>query len=128
MSVLQTVLFAVVAAMLVMVIREFAPQFSFYLTLLVVAVLFLFVLQKVTGLLVPIERLAELANVNVVFFATVLKIVGIAYVAEFGAQIARDAGVASIAGKIELFGKLAIMVLAVPIITAVVETMVHLLP
>ena len=128
MSLFQTVLFAVVAAMLVMAIREMAPQVSFYLSLFVAAILFLAVMQRLTGLLVPIERLAEAANVNVVFFATVLKIVGIAYVAEFGAQIARDAGVASIAGKIELLGKLAIIVLAVPIITAVVDMMTHLLP
>ncbi len=128
MSLFQTILFAVVAAMLVMAIREMAPQVSFYLSLFVAAILFLAVMQQLTGLLVPIERLAEAANVNVVFFATVLKIVGIAYVAEFGAQIARDAGVASIAGKIELLGKLAIIVLAVPIITAVVDMMTHLLP
>ncbi len=128
MSLFQTILFAVVAAMLVMAIREMAPQVSFYLSLFVAAILFLAVMQRLTGLLVPIERLAEAANVNVVFFATVLKIVGIAYVAEFGAQIARDAGVASIAGKIELLGKLAIIVLAVPIITAVVDMMTHLLP
>ena len=128
MSLFQTILFAVVAAMLVMAIREMAPQVSFYLSLFVAAILFLAVMQRLTGLLVPIERLAEAANVNVLFFATVLKIVGIAYVAEFGAQIARDAGVASIAGKIELLGKLAIIVLAVPIITAVVEMMTHLLP
>jgi stage III sporulation protein AD len=121
-------MFAVVAAMLVMAIREMAPQVSFYLSLFVAAILFLAVMQRVIGLLVPIERLAEAANVNVVFFATVLKIIGIAYVAEFAAQIARDAGVVSIAGKIELLGKLSIIVLAVPIITAVVDTMTHLLP
>ncbi len=128
MNLFQTIMFAVVAAMLVMAIREMAPQVSFYLSLFVAAILFLAVMQRVIGLLVPIERLAEAANVNVVFFATVLKIIGIAYVAEFAAQIARDAGVVSIAGKIELLGKLSIIVLAVPIITAVVDTMTHLLP
>ncbi len=128
MNLFQTIMFAVVAAMLVMAIREMAPQVSFYLSLFVAAILFLAVMQRVIGLLVPIESLAEAANVNVVFFATVLKIIGIAYVAEFGAQIARDAGVVSIAGKIELLGKLSIIVLAVPIITAVVDTMTHLLP
>ncbi len=128
MSLYQTVMFAVVAAMLVMAVREMAPQVSFYLNLLVAVLLFFAVLSRLTGLLVPLERLAEEANVNVVFFATILKVVGIAYVAEFGAQVARDAGVASIAGKIELLGKLSIILLAVPIITAVVDTMTHLLP
>jgi stage III sporulation protein AD len=77
---------------------------------------------------VPLERLAAQADVNVLFFATVLKVIGIAYIAEFGAQIARDAGVGTVAGKIELFGKLSIIVLAIPIVTAVVDTVQHLLP
>jgi len=128
MNILQIVLFGIVGALLLTSVRELAPQVSFLLTLLISAVLFLIALQRVAGILVPIERLAALADVNVLFFATIIKIIGIAYIAEFGAEIARDAGVGSIAGKIELVGKLAILVLAVPIVTAVVETVTHLLP
>lgn len=128
MDILQIVMFGIVGALLIMVIRDKAPQVAFLLSLFVAVLLFLVALQKITGVLAPIERLAALANVNVLFFATIVKIVGIAYIAEFGAQIARDAGVGSIAGKIELVGKLAIIVLAIPIITAVVETVQHLLP
>ncbi|PWI58793.1 stage III sporulation protein AD [Sulfoacidibacillus thermotolerans] len=128
MSILQIVLFGLVGALLITSIREMAPQIAFWITLIVSVFLFLIALQKLTGLLAPIEKLAELANVNVLFFATIVKIIGIAYIAEFGAEIARDAGVSAIAGKIELVGKLAILVLAVPIVTAVVQTVTHLLP
>ncbi len=128
MDILQIVLFATVGALLIMAIREMAPQVSFLLSLTIAVILFLIALQKVTGVLVPIEKLAALADVNILFFATIVKIIGIAYVVEFGAQIARDAGVTSIASKIELVGKLFIIILAVPIITAVVDTVQHLLP
>ena len=128
MTMLQIVLFALAGAFLIAVLREWAPQAGFLATLLLAAVLFLFALQKLTGVLAPIERLASEANVNVLFFATIVKIIGIAYIAEFGAEIARDAGVGSVAGKIELVGKLFIVALAVPILTAVVDTVGHLLP
>ncbi len=57
-----------------------------------------------------------------------MKIIGIAYVAEFGAQIVRDAGQESIASKIELAGKIFILVLAIPIINVIIETLLGLLP
>ncbi|MCY0876347.1 MAG: stage III sporulation protein AD [Firmicutes bacterium] len=128
MAIAQIILFAVVGAMLIMVIRELAPQIAFLLTLVVAIALFAIAMQRVTGILIPIERLAGEADVNSLFFATVIKIIGIAYLVEFGAQIARDAGVGSIAAKLELTGKLFILVLAIPIITAVVDAIAHLLP
>ncbi len=128
MDILHVVLFAIVGALLMMAIRDMAPQVSFLLSLLIAVILFVFVLQQVTGVLAPIEKLAAMANVNVLFFATIVKIIGIAYIAEFGAQIAKDAGAASIASKIELVGKLFIIVLSVPIILAVIEAVQHLLP
>lgn len=128
MNVLQIVLFALVGAFLVALLRDIAPTVGFALTLMVAATLFLVALSKVAGILAPVERLASEADVNIVFFATVVKIIGIAYVAEFGAGIARDAGVEAVAGKIELVGKLFIVALAVPILSAVVDTVTRLLP
>jgi stage III sporulation protein AD len=128
MSVLQIVLLAVVAALLISVVREFSPQVALFLTLFVATALLVIALGKLVGVLAPIEKLAADADVNTGFFETVIKIIGIAYIAELGAEIARDAGVSSIASKVELVAKLFIVVLAVPVITAVVQTVHQLLP
>jgi len=128
MTITHIVLFGVVGAMLIMTIREVAPQVSFLLTLVVAVALFAVAIGRLAGILVPIERLAQEADVNTLFFSTVVKIIGIAYLVEFGAQVARDAGAGSIAAKLELVGKLFILVLALPIMTAVVDAVAHLLP
>ena len=57
-----------------------------------------------------------------------LKIIGIAYIAEFGAQIARDADQGAIAQKIELAGKVLIVVMAIPIFNVLIETVISLIP
>lgn len=75
-----------------------------------------------------LHNLAQQSGVNMVFLKTILKIIGIAYIAEFGAQIVRDAGQESIASKIELSGKILIMVMAIPIITVIIETVIKLFP
>ncbi|GGE46583.1 hypothetical protein GCM10011391_26730 [Pullulanibacillus camelliae] len=75
-----------------------------------------------------IERMAVNANLNLVYMTTILKIIGIAYIAEFGVQIARDAGQGALASKIELAGKILILVMAIPIIMAIIKTILGLIP
>ncbi len=75
-----------------------------------------------------LERLATNANLNMVYVETILKIIGIAYIAEFGAQITRDAGQGAMAAKIELAGKVLILVMAIPILTVLIETIIDFLP
>ena len=63
-----------------------------------------------------------------VYLNTLLKIMGIAYLAEFGSQICRDAGEGVIAGKVEFAGKLLILVMALPLLAAVLETILNFVP
>lgn len=62
------------------------------------------------------------------YVKTILKVIGIAYIAEFTAQISKDAGFGSMAAKVELAGKIIILAMAVPILTALVETIIGLMP
>jgi len=75
-----------------------------------------------------LEKLAVNANVNLVYVETILKIIGIAYIAEFAAQITKDAGQGSISSKIELAGKILILAMAIPILTVMIETILKLIP
>lgn len=75
-----------------------------------------------------LQKIAIDANVNMIYLETILKIIGIAYIAEFGAQISKDAGQGAIASKIELGGKILILAMAIPILTAIIETVIGLIP
>jgi len=119
---------AIAATILLIVLKENAPQIAFLLSLCVGTIIFLLLIVKISGLISLLEKLSIQAHVEYGFLETVLKIIGIAYIAEFGAQIARDAGEGAIAGKVELAGKIFILLLAVPILSVIIETMVHLLP
>lgn len=75
-----------------------------------------------------LQKMAVQAHVQTIYLETILKIIGIAYIAEFGAQISKDAGQGAIASKIELGGKILILAMAIPILTALIETILGLLP
>ena len=72
--------------------------------------------------------LSSQANVNMVYMGTILKIVGVAYIADFGSQICRDAGEGALASKIEFAAKIIVLVMAVPIIVAVLQSLLKLVP
>ncbi|MGX1431395.1 stage III sporulation protein AD [Cytobacillus horneckiae] len=75
-----------------------------------------------------IEKLAVNANVNMVYLETILKIIGIAYIAEFASQITKDAGQGAMAAKIEMAGKIFILAMAIPILTVLIETIIQMIP
>lgn len=128
MDIIQVVGLGLLATVLVLIVKEQKPMFAFLLTTFTGIVIFLFLIGKISSVIHMLEDLAVKSNINMIYLKTILKIIGIAYIAEFGAQVVRDAGQESIASKIELAGKILIMVMAIPIITVIIETVVKLLP
>jgi len=128
MEIVQIVGLGLVATILALVIKEQKPLFAFLLAVTSGVIIFAFLIGKISDVIRILERLAVHANLNMVFLETILKIIGIAYIAEFGAQMTRDAGQGAIASKIELAGKVLILVMAVPIIQIIIETVIDLLP
>lgn len=108
--------------------KEQKPIFAFLLVVFVGAIIFLFLVDQIYEVIRMLEKIAVNANINMIYIETILKIIGIAYIAEFGAQITKDAGQGAIASKIEMAGKILIMVMAIPILTVIIETVIELLP
>ncbi|RDY70764.1 MULTISPECIES: stage III sporulation protein AD [Halobacillus] len=128
MDIIQIVSLGLVAALLILLLKEHKSSVAFLLLLFTVIILFLTILDQVRHIFALLSYMAEKAQVEPVYFKTILKIIGIAYIAEFGAQLIRDAGLNSLASKVELAGKLFILMLAIPIVTAVIETILDFIP
>ncbi|RUT36177.1 stage III sporulation protein AD [Paenibacillus zeisoli] len=128
MEIIQIVGLGLLAAVLILVIKEQKPIFAFLIAAFTGITIFLLLISKISSIIDVLEELAKASGVQMIYLKTILKIIGIAYIAEFGAQIVRDAGQESIASKIELAGKVLIMVLAIPIIGIIIETIMKLLP
>jgi len=127
-EILQLVGIGLLATVLILVVREQKPVFAFLLAVFVGAAIFLELIGVIDRVVSMLEDLADRSGVPSVYLRTLLKVIGVAYIAEFGAQIVRDAGLESVAGKIEFAGKMIILVMAVPIIGVMIETVLNLLP
>ncbi|MCX8002236.1 MULTISPECIES: stage III sporulation protein AD [Anoxybacillus] len=127
-DILQIVGLGLIATFLVTILNEHKSNISLLLTVFVGTVIFLFLMDRIQDIFRMVQTLANEAHVQTVYVETILKIIGIAYIAEFGAQISKDAGQGAIAGKIELGGKILILAMAIPILTALIETILSFLP
>jgi len=128
MDIMQIVAIGLIATVLIVVVKSQRPELGVLLSVVVGVILFLLVLGKIGSIMDIIKDLTARAEISMVYLGTILKIIGIAYIAEFGAQICRDAGESAVATKIEFAAKIMIMVLAVPIIVAVLQMLLKLVP
>ncbi|MDQ0286545.1 stage III sporulation protein AD [Desulfofundulus luciae] len=128
MEIMQIVGLGIVAAVLAVTIRHNKPEMAMLLSIAAGIILFMMVLGKIGAVIDVLKELSTRANLNMVYLGTILKIVAIAYIADFGAQICRDAGEGAVASKIEFAAKVLILVLAVPIMIAVLQSLLKLVP
>ncbi|MGB9858801.1 MAG: stage III sporulation protein AD, partial [Moorellaceae bacterium] len=120
---------ALTATLIIVVIRQAqARETALLISLVTGAVIFLLLFDRIGAVIQVLTDLSDRAGINRFYLTTVLKIIGIAYVGEFGAQVCRDAGENAVASKVELAAKVLIMALSLPIMVAILESMVKLLP
>lgn len=127
MEIAQVVGLAIVAVVVLLVIRRDRPEIAVMLSVVVGLVIFFMVAQRLAAVIDFLRDLAARARVDSLYLNTILKIVGIAYIAEIGAQVCRDAQETSVASKVELAGKVLILVLAMPIVMAILEAVLRVL-
>jgi stage III sporulation protein AD len=128
MEIIQIVGLGFIVTLLILIIRSQRPEIAVQISITLAAAIFLLVLAKIEVVLNLFRDLADKASISQMYLNTILKIIGIAYITEFGAQVCRDAGEGAVAGKIEFAGKVLVMVMAIPIIALVLETIVRLIP
>ncbi|KKC29766.1 mutants block sporulation after engulfment [Caldanaerobacter subterraneus subsp. pacificus DSM 12653] len=75
-----------------------------------------------------LNSLARKSGLDTIYFVTTLKIIGIAYITEFGSQLCQDANEKNLASKIEIAGKVMIIFLSIPIIIGLVEAILSIMP
>lgn len=128
MEIFKIVGIGIVATVLIIILKSTRPEFALYISLVTGVIIFSMILGELSYVIQTLNTLARRTNVEFTYFSTILKIIGMAYIVEFGAQISRDAGEDSIALKIELGGKVLIMVLAIPILLALMDLIIKILP
>jgi len=127
MEVLQIVGIGVVGAVIVLILRELRPDMALVVSLATGGLIAAAVIGKLSGVMEVMGNLSEKAQLSAGYLSTIVRVIGVAYLAEFGSQICRDAGSGSIAAKVELGGKLIILAMSAPVVVSLVDMVVGVL-
>ena len=128
MSIIQITAFGCMAAALCIVVRNQKPELAMQIGIAAGAVILIALFSQISGILTTLKEMADRYGINYDFISVALKVIGIAYIAEFGVQICKDAKENAIASKIELGGKVLMAVIATPVMISLIDTIVRLLP
>lgn len=122
MNMVKIACLGLAGVMLGLFLRQIRSPYAELLSLSVCLLIIFYSVTKLSFVFELVDTLGGYASVQSEYFRILLKIIGITYVADFSANICRDAGYGAIAGQIEVFGKISVLAVSTPIIMALLET------
>lgn len=127
MNMMKIACLGLTGVMLGLFLRQMKSPYAELISLATCLLIIFYSVTKIAFVFELIQTLNHYVTLQQEYFKILLKIIGITYVADFSAGICKDAGYSAIAGQIEIFGKIAILAISSPIITALLETVYTLL-
>ncbi len=128
MEVIKIIGIALIALIIIVLLKQYRPEFTIYISLLTGALILMLVMDKLTGIINLLQSLSNKASINTSFLLLLIKITGIAFLSEFAVSVCKDSGEAAIANKIEMGTKIIIISMSIPIISSLLEIILKILP
>ena len=128
MEIFKIIGIALLTCFVAIIVRQVKPEFYIFVVICgCIAILFL-ILNKFTDVFLYFNKIIEKTNIDASLFTIIIKIMGIAYLTEFAANICIDTNNTSLAEKISLAGKVIIICMAMPLITSRLDIIISILP
>lgn len=118
----RVALLGIAGVLLALQLKSLKSEYSIYLCLGVSALIFWYMTEQLGSILEGLEMIQDTLPLNAGYIRTLIKIVGITYIAEFASDLCKDAGYQAVAGQIQMFGKLSVLAVSIPILTALLNT------
>ncbi len=121
MELIKIIGVAFVTAITAIILKSTKPELSFAVTVTGIIVILLFLVDALKDVVTAFQSIAQTTGMNNGLLKILLKIVGVGYVTEFGAGVLNDFGSPAVADKVALGGKLAIVILSLPILQSLLQ-------
>lgn len=122
MTIIQIALIGVFGTLLALQFKSGKSEYGIYLSIAVSLVVFFCMSGRLSVIVDTIDTISGYIKIDSTYINAMLKMLGVTYLAEFASGICKDAGYQTIAGQIEIFAKLSILALSMPVLTALLQT------
>lgn len=123
MEAMKMAMIGVGAVILALKFKGMNQEYSLYLSIAGGLILMGIALSQIGVLVAYIKTVYGYLMIDSIYLKILMKIIGLAYLCEFSSNLCKDAGYSSIAGQIEMAGKLSILLVSMPVMTALLDTL-----
>lgn len=127
MNIIAFVGAGIIGAVLSVVLRQYKPEFSIYITLITGMLMLGAAVTAVKPVIETVSGYLQIADPDISYADVLIKSLAVCYITQMASDSCADAGEKSIAAKIELAGKFAIVLLALPVFDRLMEVIKQLL-
>ena len=117
----------IVAIVLAISLKSRNPEISSIIGIAISIVIISLVVGYIGNIVATLKYIYGYINIKEGYFLILLKLIGIAYICEFASGISKDAGYSAVASQIELTGKVTMLVVSLPVLVSVVETVLGMI-
>ena len=121
MSVLTIGILGIAGALLAVELKGLKGEYGIYLVAAVGLVIFFYGITKLKTVIETIRQVQSYIRLNRMYLEVLLKMIGITYIGQFASGICKDAGYSALGNQIEIFGKLSILGVSMPVFLALFE-------
>ena len=122
MTIITIAAAGIATVLLAVQLKGLKGEYGIYLVAAVGLVIFFYGVTKLKTVIETIRQVQSYIRLNRVYLEVLLKMIGITYIAEFSSGICKDAGYGSLGSQIEIFGKLSVLAVSMPILLALLDT------
>lgn len=127
MNIVQIGVLGIAGALFAIQLKQNKAEFSVLLCIGISLLIFFSIFHELDVIIETVKEVGKTIYLDNTYLVTLLKMLGVTYVAEFSSGICKDAGYQTIAAQIEIFSKLTILVLSLPILVALFQTIQNFL-
>lgn len=116
-----------VAAAAAVLLRQYKPEYAMLLSLAAAGIFFTWILTGIVPVLSTMRGMVEQTSYSMEALRILMKCLGICYLCEIAGQICKEAGQGAIASKIELAGRISVLVLCLPLFEELLQVSLSLI-
>ena len=132
MDIIKIIGIAFIAVIIIVILKQYRPEFAIYASIIAGVLILTLASDTLAGIIDMIQSISSKTNINSDFLVILIKITGIAMLTEFAVSVCKDAGESAIASNVDVGAFLLpgtpLLLLSIPIINALIDTIVKILP
>ncbi len=122
MDVLKIAMIGITGTFLAIILKNSKSEYSMLLSMGTCVCIFVYLLTKLEIVVDYVAKIESALQLDEGYIKLLMKMIGITYVAQFASEVCKDAGYAAIGTQVEMFGKVSVLFVSMPLMLALLET------